>query len=320
VGNILTYVLYAAVFIAVVLAAEGLWLTLRNLMGEGRDINRRLSMIRKTDNPVAALSLITSQQGGGISGLIDARFPSIKRSLWAARAPLTSAQMVGVALGAFVLVTVILAALRLPLPIAMLAGLLFGFVGAFVVVDFRAAGRRKRFLEQFPQSIDLIARSLQAGHPVPTALGVVAQQMPDPIGTEFGLMIDEMTYGVDRDVALQNLADRLPLVELRLFVSAVQVTRETGGNLAEVFLKLASVIREKAQMRAKVGAITAEGRLSCFVVSGLPIAVVLAIMVLNPSFYVDVSTDPLFWPMMSVPPVLLILGVWVIWRMVNMKI
>lgn len=319
-GNLLTYVLYAAVFIAVVLAAEGLWLTLRNLMGEGRDINRRLSMIRKTDNPVAALSLITSQQGGGLSGLIDARFPFIKRSLWAARAPLSSAQMVGVALGAFVLITVILAALRLPLPVAMFAGLLFGFVGAFVVVDFRAGSRRKRFLEQFPQSIDLIARSLQAGHPVPTALGVVAQQMPDPIGTEFGLMIDEMTYGVDRDVALQNLADRLPLVELRLFVSAVQVTRETGGNLAEVFLKLASVIREKAQMRAKVGAITAEGRLSCFVVSGLPIAVVLAIMVLNPSFYVDVSTDPLFWPMMSVPPVLLIIGVWVIWRMVNMKI
>jgi tight adherence protein B len=176
------------------------------------------------------------------------------------------------------------------------------------------------FLEQFPGAVDLVARSLQAGHPIPVALGIVAEQAPDPIGTEFGITIDEMSFGLDRDEALSNMVQRFPTPELHLFVAAIQITRETGGNLAEVFLKLADVIRAKATLRKKVAALTAEGRLSCIILAVLPIFLFAILSLLRPEFYGAVASDPLFAPMMTLPPILLVIGVTFIWRMVNFKI
>jgi tight adherence protein B len=148
----------------------------------------------------------------------------------------------------------------------------------------------------------------------------VAEQAPDPIGSEFGIAIDEMAFGLDRDEALSNMVQRFPLPELHLFVAAIQITRETGGNLAEVFLKLADVIRAKATLRKKVSALTAEGRMSCIILAALPIVLFAILNVLRPEFYGEVAQDPLFAPMMTAPPILLIMGVAMIWRMVNFKI
>jgi len=190
----------------------------------------------------------------------------------------------------------------------------------FGVIAILAGQRRSAFLEQFPNAVDLVARSLQAGHPIPVALGMVAEQAPDPIGSEFGITLDEMSFGLDRDEALNNMVNRFPLPELHLFVAAIQVTRESGGNLAEVFLKLSDVIRSKATLRKKVAALTAEGRMSCIVLTALPIVLFTVISVFRPEFYRDVAADPLFVPMMTAPPILLILGATIIWRMVNFKI
>ena len=143
---------------------------------------------------------------------------------------------------------------------------------------------------------------------------------PDPIGTEFGIAIDEMAVGLDRDEALGNMVQRFPLPELHLFVAAIQITRETGGNLAEVFLKLADVIRAKATLRKKVSALTAEGRMSCIILAALPVALFAILNLLRPEFYGEVAKDPLFAPMMTAPPILLVIGVAMIWRMVNFKI
>src|SRR5262249_44476712 len=125
---------------------------------------------------------------------------------------------------------------------------------------------------------------------------------------------------LDRDEALSNMVKRFPLPELHLFVAAIQITRESGGNLAEVFLKLADVIRSKAMLRKKVAALTAEGRMSHMILTGLPIALFAIINLVRPSFYGDVAKDALFAPMMTVPPVMLIFGSFVIWRMVNFKV
>ena len=134
------------------------------------------------------------------------------------------------------------------------------------------------------------------------------------------MVVEEMTYGLDRDEALNNLVQRFPLPELRMFVACLEVTRETGGNLAEVFLKLGEAIRAKDQLRRKVHAISAEGRLTFWVVSALPFIVGGAILLLRPQFFAEVVKDMLFWPMMSYAPVSLVIGSTMIWRMVNFKI
>ena len=314
------YIVYAAVFVAVVLAVEGAWLFARSMSPQSREINRRLALIAQRNDPKAALSLMKERQGGPLSQLISARAPWLAQMLWMARAKVSPAALLGVAAGmsaAFVLLASLTGA---PFLLAFVFGTMAGVGLPFGVVALTANDRRKKFVEQFPNAVDLVARSLQAGHPIPVALGIVAEQAPDPIGSEFGMAIDEMAFGLDRDEALSNMVQRFPTPELHLFVAAIQITRETGGNLAEVFLKLADVIRNKATLRKKVSALTAEGRLSCMILAVLPIFVFALLSLVRPEFYGSVAADPLFAPMMTAPPILLIIGVSWIWRMVNFRI
>jgi tight adherence protein B len=240
--------------------------------------------------------------------------------IWMARAKIAPAMLIGLALSFAVVFVFLFGTSGAPFILALVFGVAAGVGIPFGALAFLAAQRKSKFLAQFPNAVDLVARSLQAGHPIPVALGIVAEQAPDPIGTEFGIAIDEMAFGLDRDEALSNMVQRFPLAELHLFVAAIQITRETGGNLAEVFLKLADVIRAKATLRKKVSALTAEGRMSCIILAILPIALFAILNVLRPEFYGAVSSDPLFAPMMTGPPILLIMGVVMIWRMVNFKI
>lgn len=220
----------------------------------------------------------------------------------------------------FLLVFLGLSTLGAPRLLAAFAATALATGTPYLVVSGMTSRRRKRFLDQLPQAVDLMARSLQAGHPVAAAMSVVGQRMPDPMGPEFQVVIDEMTYGLDRDQALDNLVQRFPVAELRMFTASLEVTRESGGNLAEVFLKLAEAIRAKEQLRKKIIAISAEGRITFWVVTALPFVVGAALMLLRPGFFLDVAEDPLFWPMLSFAPVTLTIGAIIIWRMVNIRI
>lgn len=314
------YIIYAGVFIAIVLAVEGAWLFARSVSPHSREINRRLALIAQKQDPKAALSLIKERQGGPLSQAITDRAPWIGQMIWMARAQVAPAVLIGLALGFAALFILLFSFSGAPFLLSFVFGAAAGVGIPFGALAFLAAQRKKAFLDQFPNAVDLVARSLQAGHPIPVALGIVAEQSPDPIGTEFGIAIDEMAFGLDRDEALSNMVQRFPLAELHLFVAAIQITRETGGNLAEVFLRLADVIRAKATLRKKVSALTAEGRMSCMVLAILPVALFAILNVLRPEFYGEVAKDPLFAPMMTAPPILLVLGVFVIWRMVNFRI
>ena len=314
------YLLYGVIFVAVVLAVEGAWLFVRSMSAQSREINRRLALIHRKSDPKAALSVMREREGGAFSRAITERLPWLSQLIWMSRAKVSPVALLGVATamsGVFCLLGSISGA---PLLLVVVFGFAAGFGIPFGLLSFLAAQQRKIFLEQFPNAVDLVARSLQAGHPVPVALGMVAEQAPDPIGSEFGITLDEMSFGLDRDEALANMVKRFPVPELHLFVAAIQITRESGGNLAEVFLKLADVIRGKATLKKKIAALTAEGRMSCMVLTGLPIFLFLILSLVRPEFYAAVSGDPLFMPMMTVPPILLIMGSFMIWRMVNFKI
>lgn len=314
------YIVYAAIFVAIVLAFEGVYLFARSVSPQSREINRRLALIAAKKDPKAALAVMKQREGGPLSAMIVERWPSLGQMLWVARAGVTPAALLGVAIGASVILILAFTLVRAPFLLSLLAGLGLGAGLPFGIIAMMAANRRKAFLDQFPAAVDLVARSLQAGHPIPVALGIVAEQAPDPIGSEFGIAIDEMAFGLDRDEALANMAKRFPLPELQLFVAAIQITRESGGNLAEVFLKLADVIRGKATLRKKVMALTAEGRMSCMILAILPLGLFTILSLIRPEFYGAVASDPLFAPMMSLPPLLLIFGVAWIWRMVNFKV
>jgi tight adherence protein B len=168
---------------------------------------------------------------------------------------------------------------------AGIAGLAAALLFPFVTLLIKRSRRHGKFAAQFPDAMDIIVRSLRAGHPVPVAVGLVAQELPDPIGTEFGIAADEITYGADVETAMRNLYFRVGQEDLPLFVTAVAIQGSTGGNLSEILANLSSVIRLRFKMRRKIRALAAEGKFSALFLSGLPVAVFFLINVMTPDFY-----------------------------------
>ena len=142
-----------------------------------------------------------------------------------------------------------------------------GLLLPFVALRFMRSRRHSRFGAQFPDALDVIVRSLRAGHPVPVAIAMVAREMPDPVGTEFGIVSDEITYGADLETAMRNLYFRVGQEDMPLFVTAVAIQTSTGGKLSEILENLSGVIRLRFKMRRKVRALAAEGRFSAMLLS-----------------------------------------------------
>jgi tight adherence protein B len=298
-------------------ALYGLWLTAASFGGASRRVTRRLARAR----PQAGLEPETEEEPGGraLFTWTDRHLPRLQKRLASANAPFSPSQIVllQIALGATVLLALDLA--HVPSIAGLPLAALVGFGVPLLAVGVLAERRRKRFVTQLPQAIDLIARSLQAGHPITAAMAVAAEQMSEPLGPELKVVIAEMNFGLDRDTALRHLADRFPVPELRMFAASLEITRETGGNIAEVLLGLADRLRQHAQLRKKVDALSAEGRLSFWVIAALPVLAGGAILAIRPQYYGEVMGDPLFWPMMAEPPIMLTIGAVVIWRMINFR-
>jgi tight adherence protein B len=302
---------------ALATALYGALLVARSFGGSSRRVARRLDRARPQ---APGVETSRPDEDEPLFAALDRRLPWLGRRLASANAPFTPSQVVlsQLALAAVLLLALDLA--RLPPIAALPLAAAVGLAAPLVLVAVLAERRRRKFVTQMPQAIDLIARSLQAGHPVTTAMAVAAQQMADPLGPELKVVIAEMNYGLDRDTALRNLARRFPVPELRMFAASLEITRETGGNVAEVLLGLADRLRQHAQLRRKVDALSAEGRLSFWVIAGLPLLAGGAILLIRPQYYAEVSGDPLFWPMMAEPPIMLVIGSVIIWRMINFRV
>jgi tight adherence protein B len=180
--------------------------------------------------------------------------------------------------------------------------------------------RRKKFGGQFPDAIDIIVRSLRAGHPVPIAISMVGREMPDPVGTEFGIVSDEVAYGADLETAMRNLFFRVGQEDLPLFVTAVAIQGSTGGNLSEILENLSSVIRLRFKMRRKVRALAAEGRASAMILASLPVGIFLVINLIAPDFYRSVWHFDATKIALAVAISWMLVGILIMYRMVNFKI
>jgi tight adherence protein B len=204
-----------------------------------------------------------------------------------------------------------------------LAGLLLMALFAYLpisLVRFAAARRIAKFEEQFPEAIDLIARALRAGHAFTTTLGMVAEEMPEPVRAEFQLLHDRQNYGMPIPDALRSFAERVPLLDARFFVTAVMTQREAGGNLAEVLDGLSALVRERFRLKRQVRVLSAHGRITGWVLAALPIVLSGILFLIAPAHISLLLTDPLGVRMVMIVAVLQVIGFFAMRRIVDIEI
>jgi len=203
--------------------------------------------------------------------------------------------------------------------ISMLGAFVLASVGAAFWLGFLRSRRLRKIEEMLPMALDIIVRAVRAGHPVVMAVKLASEEMRDPIGSEFGLIVDETTYGVEFRQALINLAKRTGSAYAHFFAVSVAIQYDTGGNLAEILASLSNTIRAQQTLHLRVKALASEGKMSAIVLSVLPIALVAWLMMTQPTFYTSKLSDPIFWPAVGVVTVIYLLGQFMIRQIINFK-
>jgi tight adherence protein B len=325
-------VVLVCVFGAVVLAAEALIRWGASNRAEGQAIHWRLKTIGR--NPNRSEQMLLRRTGAsvpeGLPPIVDHFAHGLDRMLVQAQLPIETPRL---------LLIIMIA------PVAIFFGLLllmsmwwgigispgriiisatFAFVlGAalpLMAVNWKATRTRKKIEEQFPVALDVFVRGLRAGHPIAAALDLLTVELPHPIGPEFGTVVDEVTYGSELRDALQNMAERWDLEDMRMFVVSLSIQSETGGNLAEILENLTKVIRERQAMLMKVRALSSEGRMTAVMLTVLPIFTFALLFTFNPQFFLDVANDPWFIPGFSFLIILYLIGFFTIRKMVDLKV
>jgi tight adherence protein B len=316
-----TIFIYILLFIGTLLFIEGIYFLVHDMrVGSERQINRRLRLIGSESDPRTVLRRMRREERSRVGQIVAQALPWLDRFITQSGLSIRTGQFVALMSGLTIAALLILAfGTALPLWQSLLMAIGFGCVIPLLVLYRRRKSRLKKFAEQLPDTLDLLVRSLRAGHPMTAAFTLVSREMPDPMGSEFGVMQDEMTYGLGLEDALNSLTARVPQQDLRFFVVSIQIQRQSGGNLAEILSNLSSVIRDRFRMFAKVRALSAEGRFSGAAIGVMPLVLYGILNLTAPSFYGDVVGDPLFVMFISIAVALLLIGHIVIWKMVNFR-
>lgn len=312
------YVIYAGAGLTGIMIAEAFYLLYAGHQDRRMAINRRMKLQEKKLSQEQVLIQLRKERGmeGGASMLSLDRIREL-RTQSGMVTPLPKFLLItsGLALG----ICLFAASYGLPLIIALAALPVMCLVFPIMTLRFLRKRRHKMFGMQLPEALELITRSLKAGHPVPVAISMVAREMADPIGTEFGVIADEVTYGSDLVSALHSLFERVGHEDLPLFVTAVSIQSSSGGNLREILDGLSSVIRERGKLRRKVRAISTEGRMSAYILTAVPALLMVGIMVMIPQFYESVWGEPMTWYLLGGSILWLMLGNAMMFKMSNFK-
>ncbi|PYX38864.1 MAG: hypothetical protein DMG81_10655, partial [Acidobacteria bacterium] len=199
-------------------------------------------------------------------------------------------------------------------------GLLLGLFLPYSFASYKRSKRFDEFEELFPQAIDTLARAVRAGHAFTTALEMISDEIAEPVATEFRKLFEEQKFGLPVREALANLVDRVPLVDVKFFVTAVMLQRETGGNLAEILDNLSYVIRERFKIMRQVRVYTAQGRLTMLLLMGMPPIIVMGMMFMNPQFIKPLFTDPIGHFMLVIGIALQTVGYFVIRKIIRIQV
>lgn len=314
------YLVWLFVAVSAGLAFEAVYLLCFSASSYRSRINRRLMLSKDRTDRESVLIELRRERGLTSSGDYRLSLVALNRLI------LQSGLTIGFSRLLFIVGIVSLVAfaavmlLRGSIVEAALAALASATALPYLVLRMLRARRQKKFGAQFPDALDVVVRSLRAGHPVPIAISMVAREMPDPIGSEFGIVSDEVTYGADLETAMRNLYCRIGSDDLPLFVTAVAIQGSTGGNLGEILENLSAVIRQRFKMRRKIRALASEGRASAMILSALPIGMFLVIQFVAPEFYGAVWHESLTKVLLLCAGGWMCIGNLIMFKMVNFKI
>jgi len=311
------YVIYACAALFGILVAEAVYLLFAGRSDRRTAVNRRMRLQEQKLTQQQVLVQLRKERGVegrsllSLSALRKLRIQSGLAMPLPKFLAVTSGTALAILLGAVML--------GLPFRMGLLAWPPLAAVMPVLVLRSMRNRRHKQFGIQLPEALELITRSLKAGHPVPVAISMVAREMADPIGTEFGLVADEVTYGSDLVTALHSMYGRVGHEDLPLFVTAVSIQATSGGNLREILDGLSMVIRERGKLKRKVRAISTEGRMSAYILTAVPALLGAAILVLMPHFYSEVLHVPMTWHMLGGSVVWLLIGNAMMFKMASFK-
>jgi tight adherence protein B len=324
--DVLYLVFGVFLFIAVVLLMEGAYLMWNTSKGpEAKRIARRLRVMSAgTDRVGEEVSILKSRmlsQTPAIERLLlqAPRVKQLDRLLEQSGLTWSVAELLGLMLLAAAAGAAVALYFGTTFFLALIAAVIMCAL-PFAYV-FRARANRMVKIEQtLPDAMDLIGRALRAGHAFPTAVQMVGDELGDPIGGEFRTLFDEVNYGVSMQTALLNLAARVPVTDLRYFVIAVLIQRETGGNLAELLDNIAAIIRARLKLFGQIRVLSAEGKLSAWILTLLPIGVAVVMNVVNPAFISLLWKDPMGLRLVTGAVLLMIFGIFWMWRIVKIHV
>jgi tight adherence protein B len=296
--DLLFYSFTVFLFAAVILLIEGVYLWWSNTHGKAAQrIARRLQVmsggVGRSGERISILKQRRFSAHDGFDRLLHRITPLHRFDvlLLQAGSALTVDRFLGCSLAAFLLALLVSA--HWPLPLALRIILVLPALGVPYFLVRRARARRLHRIEyQLPDAADFIARALRAGHSFTNVLQIVGNELPEPLSSEFRIAREEINYGVPMGEALHNMAARIPLTDLRYLIIAVLIQRESGGNLAEILGNISTIIRSRLKLVAQVRVLSAEGRMSAWILGLLPFAVMLALTLLNPEYVSMLWTDP----------------------------
>ena len=314
------YLVYGFAAVTAIFAVEAFYIVFVGQHSRRNQVNRRLKLKAASANNQDVMLRLRRERGLTSDGGFLLSWHGLNRLFLQSGVTLSVGRLLAMVAGAGAAVFVVLLWLSGSLMQASMSAIAASLFLPLVALQYLRKKRQAKFANQFPDAIDIITRSLRAGHPVPVAIAMVAREMPDPIGSEFGLISDEVTYGSELEPALRSLNVRVGQDDLPLFITAVAIQSTTGGNLSEILDKIADVIRQRIKLRRKVRAISAEGRFSALALSALPIAFLGVVQMVTPEFYGGLWDHKVVQFGLAAAGVWMMIGNAVMYKLVNFRI
>lgn len=314
------------VFVAVLLLLEGLYLIWRSYKGpEARTIEKRLQALSAATDRSAQAHLVRERMLSGVPWLQRIlltlpRAHRLDRFILQAGLDWTVSGLLlaCAALGVFAFFA--LASLAHQSAALALAGGALGAALPLLYLQYQRGRRLSRMERQLPEALDLVTRALRAGHSFASGVQMIGDEMADPIATEFRMVADEVNFGVSLQQALTNLSERVPLTDLRYFVVAVLIQRDSGGNLTEVLGNLSRLIRDRLKLLARVRVLSSEGRLSAWILGIMPFALAGLINMFNPEFMSPLWEDPMGLVVVKYMLGLMVVGALILRKIVKIRV
>jgi tight adherence protein B len=319
-------VLLVLVFVAVLLFMEGLYVLWQARWGShARKLNRRLDSVAGLRGQQARTSVLRQRMADDFP-VLEKLFARIPRAHALEQFIAQSGLALSVArLGLFSVAAGLLAwaGLAQAWPTTLLLSLLLSIAAGclpMAYVAYLRSRRLRKLQHQLPEALDLMTRSLRAGHAFSSSLKMAGEELPDPIATELRLVHDEVNYGVSLAQALTHLGERVPLTDVRYFVVAVLIQRESGGNLTEILANLSRLVRERLKLLSRIRVLSSEGRLSAWVLGVMPFALAGLLTIFNPEFISRLWTDPIGIAIVQTMLTLMAIGILILIKIVKIRV